>query len=318
VDTLARRLQRTRSSAYRVLDVPARRRQGRRPGYVYHASFDDPTQEAAILAPMPGAEAYEAERRKMKPPAEVPPQLAALYTPLLSREQEQHLFRKMNFLKHKAARLRDLMLPGGRIDAGSARDRGLEAIEDLQRQARAIQDQLIHCNTRLLVSIAKRHTARATAFSDLLSDGNLALLLAVESFDYGRGNRFGTYASCVIRNYYSRSIIREKRRRKRYLTGCEEFLATAADARPDERACLASARRAADCANRLLPLLEFLDPRERQVIRLRFGLDDGARRVTLENIGKQFGVTKERVRQVQSQATKKLRNLAVASGVELP
>src|SRR5947209_12324430 len=105
VDTLAKRFQRTRTSMYRVInEVRAQRLLEQPLDYIHHASFDEPALEAAILAPMPDAQEYEAKRRAMRVPRDVPVELAPLYeVPLLSKEQEQHLFRKMNYLKYKAA-----------------------------------------------------------------------------------------------------------------------------------------------------------------------------------------------------------------------
>jgi RNA polymerase sigma factor (sigma-70 family) len=288
--------------------------------YVYHPAFDEPGQEAAILAPMPGAEAYETQRRQIKVPEHVAPELAPLYTPLLNKDQEQHLFRKMNFLKHQANRLRGfLRLHGGCIDAPNGRTHDQASVESMERQAQAIKAQLINCNMRLLVSIAKRHAAHADHFSELLSDGNVSLISAVEKFDYSRGTKFSTYASWAIMKNYARGMVKEKRRRQHYLTGHAEWLFEAVvDTRSDERACMASEAQTRACVNRLLRLLEFLDPRERDIIRLRLGLGGNAKRMTLENIGKQLGVTKERVRQLQVRAMKKLRNLAMANSVELP
>jgi RNA polymerase sigma factor (sigma-70 family) len=317
VDTLAKRFQRTRSSMYRVLnEVRAQRLLEQPLDYIYHASFDEPAREAEILAPMPDAEAYEAQRRQMKVPKDAPPELAPLYQmPLLTKEQEQHLFRKMNYLKHKAHRQRqELRLPTGRVDVGKARTQDLDQIEDLQRQAQEVKAHLINCNMRLVVSIAKRHAAQADNFFELLSDGNVSLIRAVEKFDYSRGNKFSTYASWAIMKNYARSIPEEKHRRERYLTGHEELFDAAPDTRSDEQECLASAEQASHRVNRLL---EYLDPRERQIIRMRAGLDNHAEGMTLEKIGEQLGITKERVRQLNVRAMKKLRSLAEGDGAEL-
>jgi RNA polymerase sigma factor (sigma-70 family) len=309
-----------RPSVHRDLDeVHTPRPREYRLGYIYHPSFDDPGQEAAILAPMPGSEAYEAQRRQIQVPEDVSPELAPLYTPLLSREQEQHLFRKMNFLKHQANRLCDrLRPPSRRIDACEARAQDLDTIEKLRRQAQAVQALLVNCNMRLLVSIARRYATRTDNFSELLSDGNVVLISAVEKFDYSRGNKFSTYANSVLRRNFARGIAKEKHRRRRYRTGHQQgFFEAAVDTRSDEHACLTSAEKATDCVNRLRQLLEFLDPRERQIIRLRFGLGYHTRRITLESLGKQLGVTKERVRQLQARALRRLRNLAASNNVEL-
>src|SRR5579884_2581373 len=105
VEKLAERFQRTRTSMYRIInEVRAQRLLEQPLDYIYHPSFDDPTMAATILAPMPDAEEYEAKKRSMRAPKDVPPELASLYeVPLLNKEQEQHLFRQMNYLKYKTA-----------------------------------------------------------------------------------------------------------------------------------------------------------------------------------------------------------------------
>src|SRR5947209_16614731 len=124
---------------------------------------------------------------------------------------------------------------------------------------------------RQMVSIAKRHSGQTDNFFELLSDGNVSLIRAVEKFDYGRGNKFSTYASWAIMKNFARSIPEEKHRRERYVTGHEDLFEATADLRTDEQECLASAEQAAHRVNRLL---EYLEPRERQIIRMRAGLDD--------------------------------------------
>jgi RNA polymerase sigma factor (sigma-70 family) len=105
---------------------------------------------------------------------------------------------------------------------------------------------------------------------------------------------------------FARSIPEEKTRKERYVTGHEQVFEAAQDNRTDEQECLASAEQASFKVNRLL---EYLDPRERQIIRMRAGLDNDAG-MTLEKIGEKLGITKERVRQLNVRAMKKLRSLA--------
>jgi RNA polymerase sigma factor (sigma-70 family) len=308
VDTLAKRFQRTRSSMYRVInELRAQRLLDQPLDYIYHESFDDPAMEPVIMADMPDADTYEASRRNMRVPKDAPPELASLYeVPLLNKEQEQHLFRKFNFLKHLASRLRArLTTSSGKINPARCRTQDLDRIDDLLVQATAIKDRLINANMRLVVSIAKRHAAQSDNFFELLSDGNVSLIRAVEKFDYSRGNKFSTYASWAIMKNYARSIPEEKHRRERYSTGHEELFDIAPDTRTDEQECLASAEQASHKVNRLL---EYLDPRERQIIRMRAGLDSNEG-MTLEKIGEQLGITKERVRQLNVRAMKKLRSL---------
>ncbi len=318
VDTLAKRFRRTRTSMYRVInEMRAERLLSQPLDYIYHPCFDDPALEAQILAPMPDTESFETQRRQMRVPKDVPPELAPCYeTPLLNKEQEQHLFRQMNFLKHKANQLRNrLLLPTGKINPARVRTEDLDRIEELQEQATAVKDQLINCNMRLVVSIAKKHTAQADSIWELISDGNMSLIRAVEKFDYGRGNKFSTYASWAIMKNFARSIPDEKHRRERYVTGHEELFESAADTRSSEHECVASQEQAVHRVNRLL---EYLEPREREIIRMRAGLDNHSEGMTLEEIGQQLGITKERVRQLNARIMEKLRSIAREQKVELP
>jgi RNA polymerase sigma factor (sigma-70 family) len=311
VDTLAKRFHRTRTSIYRVLnEVRAQRLLDQPLEYIYHPSFDEPTAEAEILGRMPDVDSYENQRRQMRVPKDAPPELASLYVmPLLNKDQEQHLFRKMNFLKHQAGRLRE------KLDPGKARIQELNRIEELQNQASTIKDQLISSNMRLVVAIAKKHAAQTDNFFELLSDGNMSLLRAVEKFDFSRGNKFSTYASWAIMKNFARSIPEEKRRRERYMTGYEEMFDTAADTRSDEQEMVTAVEQKKQEVNRLL---EYLEPRERQIVRMRNGLDNYSENMTLEEIGQQLGITKERVRQLNVRIMNKLRTIAREQKMEMP
>jgi RNA polymerase primary sigma factor len=237
----------------------------------------------------------------------------------LSKDQEQHLFRQMNYLKYKAAKLRNgLRRPGdeaGDVDPSRVRIQVLKEIEDLQAESNAVKEVLINANMRLVVSIAKRHSAQADNFFELVSDGNMSLIRAVEKFDYGRGFKFSTYASWAIMKNFARTIPDEKHRRERFVTGHEEVFEVAPDTRSDEHEVLATHERATHSVNRLL---DYLEPREREIIRMRAGLDDHGKNMTLEEIGQQFGITKERVRQLNARAMKKLRSIAEEQELDLP
>jgi RNA polymerase sigma factor (sigma-70 family) len=318
VEALAKQFRRTRTSIYRVINEGRAQHLLADPlDCIYHPSFDDPSLEGEILAPMPGAEEYDAKRRAMRVPKDVPAELASNYEwPLLSKEQEQHLFRKMNFLKYQAAQLRGRMTtPGGKVDAAHVTSRDLERIEDLQDQANEVKDLLIQANLRLVTSIAKRHAGQADNFWELTSDGNMSLIRAVEKFDFGRGFKFSTYASWAIMKNFARSIPEEKHRRERYVTGHEDLFEAAPDNRSDEQEAVASAEQAAHRVNRLL---DYLDERERQIIRMRAGLDNGQKPMTLEEIGKEMGITKERVRQLNVRIMKKLRDIAADQQMDIP
>jgi hypothetical protein len=127
----------------------ARRNLGTERTYIAHPSFDDPDVHDAILAPMP-APADGHTPRQTGAPAGLPTYLAVLCeAPLLSAEQEAHLFRKMNYLRVLAARARS------RLDPARAEPRDLEEVAQWQGQAVAVRDQIIRANLRLVVSIAK-------------------------------------------------------------------------------------------------------------------------------------------------------------------
>ena len=112
------------------------------------------------------------------------------------------------------------------------------------------------------------------------------------------------------------NALRAKRRhRERYVTGHEDLFEAAPDNRSDEQECMQSVEQTKHRVNRLL---EYLDPRERQIIRIRAGLDNYSEGMTLEQIGQQLGITKERVRQLNVRIMAKLRNIAREQKIDLP
>lgn len=310
VDTLAKRHGRSRSSIYRITNEMRLQELLRTPiDYIYNPEFDDPAKEAEILAEMPGLAEFEAKRAARSSPKDVPAYMAHLYEwPLLTREQEQHVFRKMNFLKYKLHKFLQSLEPS------KVRACDLQRIEELKREIKKCRDLLINCNQRLVYAQAKQRLSPGESIDDLVSDGNLSLMRAVEKFDYSRGNKFSTYATWAIMKNFARSIPDEKTRRQRFMTGHDELFETRADTRSDEQEAIATADAARDRINRLL---EHLDPRTREVIRMRAGLD-GREEMTLEQIGQHFGITKERVRQINVRGMRLLREWAAKEKVDLP
>jgi RNA polymerase primary sigma factor len=276
---------------------------GTRIEYVAHPSFDDPDARDAILAPMPGPSADGAERRH-RLPASVRPEIACLYeAPLLSREQETHQFRKMNCLKHLAEQARL------RLGPGRPRRRDLEEFERLRIEVAEVRQQIIRANLRLVSSIARRFAGRLSDLAELISVGNLALIRAVDKFDFARGHKFSTYATWAIRNEF-RSDRRDQRLRGRFVPACSAILQDTVDMRADlVEQQLAQDRRERSVAH----LLRRLDDRERRILVGRFGIG-GVREETLSQISAELGISKERVRQVEARALDRLRRCARTEG----
>ena len=110
----------------------------------------------------------------------------------------------------------------------------MDQIEKLYDEAVATKNQIIRANLRLVVSIAKRHVGPAENFFELVSDGNMSLIRAVEKFDYARGNKFSTYASWAIMKNFARTIPDEHRHRDRFRTSHAEMFAATEDDRTDQ------------------------------------------------------------------------------------
>ena len=301
VEALAKRNRRTKTSVYRIVNEMRAQRIEQLPlDYIPNASFDVNGIEKEILSPLPKAEKTP---RKTGSPSGLPPYLASLYdVPLLTREQEQHLFRKFNYLKHVGSNLCQQLEPA------SAKSSLMDQIEQLYDQAVETKNIIIQANLRLVVSIAKRHVSTNEEFFELVSDGNMSLIRAADKFDYARGNKFSTYASWAIMKNYARTIPDGFKHRDRFRTSHDEMFASAHEFRQDQYQ-LEAAQQNREAQVDLI--LSRLDEREQKIIISRFGLDYNQEPQTLKEVGVEMGVTKERVRQIEARALNKLR-IAVA------
>ncbi|MEL6104976.1 MAG: sigma-70 family RNA polymerase sigma factor [Planctomycetota bacterium] len=308
VPQLCRRFKRTRTSIQRILVEMRRRRIDELAlDYIYNEDFEDATREPEYLGeePVPAT-----APRKVRVPSDLPSYLASLYdVPLLTREQEYHLFRKMNYLKHKANRLRDSL----GVDA-SGKSATMNEIESLYERAVKVKNRIVQSNLRLVVSIAKRHIGGTDDFFSLVSDGNMSLIRAVEKFDYSRGNKFSTYASWAIMKNFARTIPNEFKHRDRFRTTTEELFLARQDERLDPYIKESEHR---SRKRELSKILNRLDEREQKIISARFGLERGREPLTLKEVGAEMGVTKERVRQLEARALAKLRSAASENNIEI-
>ncbi|MFN0136330.1 MAG: sigma-70 family RNA polymerase sigma factor [Phycisphaerae bacterium] len=283
-----------------ITEMRARELKARTIEFVPAESFAEPGTEMLVREDPAAAAPYGELPALKRVPADLPPYLQQLFRiPLLSPAGEVALFRKLNFLRYKADKLRNEMEPET-VEACT-----LDEIEALITEANNVKNQIAQSNLRLVVSIAKRHVAPTQEFFELVSDGNISLMRAVDKFDFNRGFKFSTYASWAIMKNFARTVPESKHHRDRYQTGRDEFLESAAGAWPadaQETDFLPAVRATVE------KMLGVLDEREQQIMRHRYGLDTNGEPQTLEQIGKLLGVSKERVRQIEARAMPKLRD----------
>ncbi|MEU8231692.1 RNA polymerase sigma factor [Actinoplanes sp. NPDC048967] len=278
--------------------------------------------------------------------------------PLLNAEQEVELAKRIEAGLYAAERLRACDEGEEKLERNFERD-----LRWIGRDGERAKNHLLEANLRLVVSLAKRYTGRGMAFLDLIQEGNLGLIRAVEKFDYTKGYKFSTYATWWIRQAITRAMADQARtiripvhmvevinklgRIQRELLqdlGREptpEELAKEMDITPEKVLEIQQYARepisldqtigdegdsqlgdfiedseavvAVDAVSfsllqdQLQQVLQTLSEREAGVVRLRFGLTDGQPR-TLDEIGQVYGVTRERIRQIESKTMSKLRH----------
>lgn len=302
IDEVARRYQCSARSVKGIyLRGRARSLLRRKIKVLYNEEFESPGADEAILNAPALSQSTPADTA---PADELPVYLKGIAgVALLTREKEAALFRKYNYLKFLAVRAREKINPRRPCEAL------VEQVEKLLTRAEAVREHLVRANLRLVVAIARRHRGPKTDFPALVSNGNMALLDAIEAFDYSRGNRFSTYAGWAIVRRFARTVPEENYA----VTGVEEeILENSAKVEVDYTALGAAAVK-----NGIVRALAGLPERERVVIESRFGLGRAKSPSTLQEIGSRFGVTKERIRQIEAHALSRLRQIVETNVPEL-
>ena len=229
-------------------------------------------------------------------PRDVPSAIASLCSaPLLSPVRERALFLKFNYHKMRFVTARR------RLEPDFARVRDLNVLEGHLRRAGETKNLILRSNLRLVVSIARKHLRPGLSLMELVSDGTMTLMRAIESFDTHRGNKFSTYATLALMKGFARSVPQMLASHTRGRGQQSEEFAIEV---PDRRATAAAERFLA--REEVSQLLQRLDARERDVVRGHFGLGE-ATPATYDQLAARLGLSKERVRQIERVALAKLR-----------
>ena len=305
------RTEETTQKAQKILDTTLR--------VFYHPSFEDLKQRKNILANIPGFEKFQKDEAKVQKlrQSNLSPEMRPCYElPLLTFEQEQHLFRKMNYFKWRAKKLM------GGMNPNRVGEKRLLEIEEYLADAAEIRNQIAESNFRLATQILKGQITfyREHTLTDaLLSDAYFDVLKAVDYFNWTTGYRFSTYATWVIKKNFFRDSKQKITYSERFTHLDEdhaELIMSRGDGYGEER----DYTDRKTLVQQLLSLLAEGDnstdrARQVRVLEHYFGVN-GSERHTLEQISEEIGVTKERVRQLKEKGLQWIKEKVEELGIQ--
>jgi len=312
VKSLMRKYRRSRSAIYAIVNEQRMTRLlSSDIKYIYNPEFDAPDAERKILSRGVDFKVLPTDPPRLRDArlSEAAVYLSQIYrTPLLTSEQETAIFRAYNYCKYRVCKIQE------ELKAGGPKARLIKEAELLLNKALACKERIIKANLRLVASVARKHAGPLANLLDLISDGNVCLLKAVEKFDYSRGNKFSTYLTWALMKNFARQVPEENYRSATFIRRRLEALGTVPVAEAGGSA-IEEAETAEVTRQMLNAVLQKLSARERRIIASRYGLDKRSEPQTLSQIGRKFGVSKERVRQIEARALDKLRALLVESAL---
>jgi len=301
---LSYRHGRTKAAIYRIIVEQRLTRLNRRKvKFIDDPLYHQEDAAAAVEAIAKQDSLADPQRAEaLRVPRDLPAYLQELYrVPLLTAAGERGLFLKFNFHKYQFAQLRK------RVDPQFVRGRDLQKMERQWKLAHETRNAIVRANLRLVVSVARKHLRPGLNLMELVSDGNLTLMRAVESFDVHRGTRFSTYATLALMKGFARSVPMMQAAQRGGGELEPRFLAEMADPRGERVGHRLQMR------EQVQQLMKVLSERERNILLSHFGVGDQPVPATYEQMSRRMGLSKQRVRQIELAALAKLRAMAGGS-----